>query len=90
MIRLACGGLAGLFAQSATYPLDILRRRLQVNLPGTPPSISALVSKIWLREGWRGFYKGLTMNWVKGPIAVAVSFAVNDRMKQLLQESDCL
>jgi hypothetical protein len=30
--RLACGGVAGLVAQSATYPLDIVRRRLQVLL----------------------------------------------------------
>ena len=29
--RLACGGIAGLVAQSATYPLDIVRRRLQVH-----------------------------------------------------------
>lgn len=28
--RLVAGGLAGLIAQSATYPLDILRRRMQV------------------------------------------------------------
>jgi len=29
-MRLLMGGLAGLFAQSATYPLDIVRRRMQV------------------------------------------------------------
>jgi hypothetical protein len=28
--RLLFGGLAGLFAQSVTYPLDIVRRRIQV------------------------------------------------------------
>lgn len=30
MTRLLFGGLAGLFAQSVTYPLDIVRRRIQV------------------------------------------------------------
>ena len=29
--RLGAGALAGLIAQSATYPLDILRRRMQVS-----------------------------------------------------------
>ena len=28
--RVALGGLSGLIAQSATYPLDIVRRRMQV------------------------------------------------------------
>ena len=30
MLKLACGGLAGVTAQSITYPLDIVRRRIQV------------------------------------------------------------
>lgn len=28
--KLACGALAGSFAQTVTYPLDVLRRRMQV------------------------------------------------------------
>ncbi len=36
--RLACGGVAGLVAQSATYPLDIVRRRMQVKVEGKTPS----------------------------------------------------
>jgi hypothetical protein len=32
--RLMFGGSAALFAQSMTYPLDLVRRRMQVALPG--------------------------------------------------------
>ncbi len=63
--RLVCGGLAGLVAQSATYPLDIVRRRMQVQAHqynGIWDAITQILSK----EGWRGVYKGLSMNWVKG------------------------
>jgi solute carrier family 25 protein 42 len=38
-------------------------------------------------EGLRGgLYKGVTMNWVKGPFSVAVSFFVNDSVKAYFRE----
>ena len=83
-IRLLCGGGAGLLAQSATYPLDIARRRMQV---GTRESaiyyttVAEALSKTFKSEGLAGLYKGLSMNWLKGPIAVSVSFLVNDQIK---------
>ena len=30
-------------------------------------------------------YKGVTMNWVKGPVAGGVSFAMNDAVKNYLK-----
>eukprot|EP00105_Crassostrea_gigas_P008451 XP_011423021.1 PREDICTED: mitochondrial coenzyme A transporter SLC25A42 [Crassostrea gigas] len=80
--RRALGAVAGLLGQSASYPLDIVRRRMQtagVTGQGSMyTSISQTVKVVWRSEGWRGLYKGLSMNWIKGPIAVGTSFTVYD------------
>jgi len=82
--RLLYGGMAGLMAQSITYPLDVVRRRVQV-LGATGLSTRQAVMEIAKTEGIRGLYKGLSMNWVKGPLSVAVSFALNDAIKSRIQ-----
>lgn len=79
--RWACGALAGLIAQSTTYPLDIVRRRMQVH-PFRYPTMAVTFRTVVREEGMRaGLFKGLTMNWIKGPIAVGASFTANDYFK---------
>lgn len=87
-LRLLFGGVAGLFAQSVTYPLDIVRRRVQVvGAAGGYVSPWRALVDIGRREGLRnGLYKGVTMNWLKGPVSVAVSFFVNDSVKAYFHE----
>lgn len=136
--RLACGGLAGLAGQVSTYPLDIVRRRMQTEgfspihahavapaapaeagaaasapaaagtaasthaAPSVPEKIGsggggngyefharrlsavATAKHIVAVEGVRGLYKGFSMNVVKGPVGVGVSFTTYDALKRLL------
>eukprot|EP00127_Corallochytrium_limacisporum_P003277 Clim_evm126s147 gene=Clim_evmTU126s147 len=87
--RLVCGAIAGLVGQSATYPLDVVRRRMQVAsyLQREHMSMFRLAMHIVRTEGLRkGLYKGLSLNWVKGPIAVSVSFTTFDTLKRKLAE----
>ncbi|RNF22309.1 putative mitochondrial carrier protein [Trypanosoma cruzi] len=86
--RMVAGGLAGLIAQSATYPLDIVRRRMQVT-PGRYRGVLHALWTIYKEEGvFQGWYKGLQMNWIKGPIAVATAFTVNDIVRRRIREYD--
>jgi len=78
--RLGSGAVAGLLAQSATYPLDVVRRRMQVDPKNYPNELSAL-RKIIAAEGLGGLFKGLSMNWIKGPLAISISFYVNDTLR---------
>uniref|UniRef100_A0A7C9DNK9 EF-hand domain-containing protein n=1 Tax=Opuntia streptacantha TaxID=393608 RepID=A0A7C9DNK9_OPUST len=61
MGRLVAGGLAGAVAQTAIYPLDLVKTRLQTYecVDGKVPSLGALTRDIWVKEGARAFYKGL-------------------------------
>jgi len=86
--RLCFGALAGLVGQTSSYPFDIVRRRLQVNSDAKLHQlrIHSIFLKIYREEGLvNGLYKGLSMNWLKGPIAVGLSFTVFDMTQSLLR-----
>ncbi|GMY15240.1 calcium-binding mitochondrial carrier protein SCaMC-1-like [Fagus crenata] len=55
------GGMAGAVAQSAIYPLDLVKTRLQTCAceDGKIPKIGKLTKDIWVQEGPRAFYKGI-------------------------------
>jgi solute carrier family 25 protein 42 len=144
--KLLAGGIAGLAGQTSTYPLDIVRRRMQTegfspihahneannvsphgksNVESTGQRMqlhtstratplhpleqpfktavdgirslhSSAISearkggmvdttmRIIRRDGVRGLFKGLSMNMVKGPIGVGVSFTTYDIIKHFL------
>lgn len=59
--RLLAGGTAGAVAQTAIYPMDLVKTRLQTCVceGGKAPNLGTLTKDIWVNEGPRAFYKGL-------------------------------
>lgn len=59
--RLCSGGVAGAVAQTAVYPMDLVKTRLQTYAceNGKIPNLGAMTRDIWVQEGPRAFYRGL-------------------------------
>jgi len=88
--KLCFGALAGLLGQTASYPLDIVRRRIQTaTVLGSShkyKSILGTLVYVYRNEGIRrGLYKGLSMNFIKGPVATGISFMMFDTVNQSLR-----
>ncbi|KAL5604291.1 uncharacterized protein BROUX77_004477 [Berkeleyomyces rouxiae] len=69
LMRLACGGIAGVTSVIFTYPLDIVRTRLSIQTasfaelgarPEQPPGMWSVMNKIYRTEGGvRALYRGI-------------------------------
>ncbi|KAK4193722.1 putative mitochondrial carrier protein LEU5 [Podospora australis] len=82
--ELTAGGIAGMISQTASYPLEVIRRRMQVSgAVGDGHRLKILeTSGIIMRErGFRGFFVGLTIGYAKVIPMVAVSFYTYERAK---------
>ncbi|KAI3878485.1 hypothetical protein MKX03_007265 [Papaver bracteatum] len=89
MLRLSCGALAGLFGQTFTYPLDVVRRQMQVQSlqqggPGYRNTIQGFTTII-RNQGWGQLFAGLSINYMKIVPSVAIGFTAYDMMKSLLR-----
>ncbi|KOM42152.1 hypothetical protein LR48_Vigan04g235000 [Vigna angularis] len=84
VMRLSCGALAGLFGQTLTYPLDVVKRQMQVGslqnathenvrYKNTIDGLRTIVRN----QGWRQLFHGIVPS-------AAISFTTYDMMKSWL------
>jgi solute carrier family 25 protein 16 len=81
------GAMSGAAAQTVSYPFEVIRRRMQVGGITKPDRWlrwSETVRAIWQSGGWKGFYVGLSIGYLKVVPMTAVSFAVWQGTKRLL------
>ncbi|KAH9883249.1 mitochondrial carrier protein LEU5 [Xylariomycetidae sp. FL2044] len=82
--ELLAGGVAGVVSQTVSYPLEVVRRRMQVGGAvgdGHRLGIAETVGLILRERGLPGFFVGLTIGYVKVLPMAAVSFYTYERMK---------
>lgn len=86
-VNLGCGALAGAVAQTASYPFEVVRRRMQVGGLLRPDRFFGFwetVNFIYKRRGWQGFFVGLSIGYLKVVPLTAISFASWEAVKKIL------
>lgn len=86
---LGYGAIAGLVGQTITYPIDVVRRQMQLDGMKLcqPYRISYQstyqgIQHIFQEHGWRGLFRGLQINYIKVVPLVSVSFTTNEWLKR--------
>ncbi|XP_041098633.1 calcium-binding mitochondrial carrier protein SCaMC-2 isoform X1 [Polyodon spathula] len=86
-VLLACGTASSTCGQLASYPLALVRTRMQAQatLEGAPQmSMSGLFRQIVRTEGVAGLYRGLAPNFMKVIPSVSISYVVYENLKMTL------
>ena len=68
LVDLASGAAAGACSQTASYPFEVIRRRMQVGgllRPDRMIGFGETVRAIYAKSGWRGFFVGLSIGYLK-------------------------
>lgn len=85
VVNLLCGGMSGMTAVTATYPTDLIRRRLQLQgFDARVPKYNGIVDcirKIYKADGIGGFYRGLGQCYIKIFPAIAIQFWTLEQLK---------
>ncbi|EGV93748.1 Calcium-binding mitochondrial carrier protein SCaMC-3 [Cricetulus griseus] len=87
LVLLACGTISSTCGQIASYPLALVRTRMQAqaSIEGGPQvSMVGLLRHILSQEGVWGLYRGIAPNFMKVIPAVSISYVVYENMKQAL------
>ncbi|KAG5281530.1 hypothetical protein AALO_G00073290 [Alosa alosa] len=88
LVLLACGTASSTCGQLASYPLALVRTRMQAQatLQSSAPqaSMTGLFKQILQTEGPTGLYRGLTPNFLKVIPAVSISYVVYENIKSTL------
>ncbi|CAB1323957.1 unnamed protein product [Coregonus sp. 'balchen'] len=84
LVLLACGTISSTCGQLASYPLALIRTRMQAaaSIEGSEQmTMNHLVKKILEKEGFFGLYRGILPNFMKVIPAVSISYVVYEYMR---------
>ncbi|XP_022715167.1 mitochondrial carrier protein CoAc1-like [Durio zibethinus] len=87
-LNLSCGALAGVIGQTVMYPLDVVRRQMQVDIlhqnGARYNNTIEVLTAIIRNQGWRQLYAGLCINYMKVVPSVAIGLTSFEVIKSRL------
>lgn len=88
-VLLGCGALSSSCGQLASYPLALVRTRLQAQVATSKDkkidaTMIQLFRAIIKKEGFSGLYRGITPNFIKVAPAVSISYVVYEHSRRAL------
>uniref|UniRef100_A0A671VES4 Solute carrier family 25 member 23b n=1 Tax=Sparus aurata TaxID=8175 RepID=A0A671VES4_SPAAU len=87
LVLLGCGTISSTCGQLASYPLALIRTRMQAQATTEDKPKLTMVGQfkyIISHEGVPGLYRGITPNFLKVIPAVSISYVVYEHMKKVL------
>ncbi|XP_056131828.1 mitochondrial adenyl nucleotide antiporter SLC25A24-like [Lampris incognitus] len=84
MVLLGCGTVSSTCGQLASYPLALIRTRMQAQASlenAEQLTMNRMVKKILEKEGFFGLYRGILPNFMKVIPAVSISYVVYEYMR---------
>ncbi|KAH0928609.1 hypothetical protein HID58_014336 [Brassica napus] len=92
MVSLSCGSLSGIASSTATFPVDLVRRRMQLEGAGGrarvyKTGLLGTFKHIFKAEGMRGLYRGILPEYYKVAPGVGIAFMAYEKLKKLLSSA---
>ncbi|XP_031558528.1 calcium-binding mitochondrial carrier protein SCaMC-2-like [Actinia tenebrosa] len=85
LVLLACGTASSTCGQLASYPLSLVRTKLQAQArergTASGDNMVSLLTRIFREDGVRGLYRGLAPNFMKVAPAVSISYVVYENLR---------
>lgn len=86
---LVCGSVAGITSSTVSFPLDLVRRRMQLEgaggkAPIYKSGILGTFMHIVKTEGWSGLYRGILPEYLKVVPSVGIVFMTYESIKRCL------
>ncbi|OMO76592.1 Mitochondrial carrier protein [Corchorus olitorius] len=91
LVSLTCGSLSGIASSTAIFPLDLIRRRKQLEGAGGrarvyTTGLLGTFKHILKTEGFRGLYRGILPEYYKVVPGVGICFMTYESLKMLLAD----
>lgn len=85
-IKVIAGGLAGCMDWIPTYPIDVIKTKIQISKEEVPPSMWETSVKFYRLQGVRFFFKGIIPTCMVAFPCNAIVFVTYDEMMELFEK----